>query len=80
LVVHGGTGLPEEYITRLIEMGGAKFNVSTELKHALIDSTYDYISSHRDEYNPGKIDAAVRDSIRTVVGRWIDTLGSSGKA
>ena len=80
LVVHGGTGLPEEYITHLIEMGGAKFNVSTELKHALIDSTYDYISSHRDEYNPGKIDAAVRDSIRTVVGRWIDTLGSSGKA
>ena len=80
LVVHGGTGLPEEYITRLIEMGGAKFNVSTELKHALIDSTYDYISSHREEYDPGKIDAAVRDSIRTVVGRWIDTLGSSGKA
>jgi tagatose 1,6-diphosphate aldolase GatY/KbaY len=80
LVVHGGTGLPEEYITRLIEMGGAKFNVSTELKHTLIDSTYDYISSHRDEYDPGKIDAAVRDSIRTVVGRWIDTLQSSGKA
>lgn len=80
LVVHGGTGLPEEYITRLIEMGGAKFNVSTELKHALIDSTYDYISSRREEYDPGKIDAAVRDSIRTVVGRWIDTLGSSGKA
>lgn len=80
LVVHGGTGLPEEYIIRLIEMGGAKFNVSTELKYTLIDSTYDYISSHRDEYDPGKIDAAVRDSIRNVVGRWIDTLGSSGKA
>ncbi|HZD57836.1 MAG TPA: class II fructose-bisphosphate aldolase [Anaerolineales bacterium] len=80
LVVHGGTGLPEEYITRLIEMGGAKFNVSTELKYTLIDSTYDYITSHRDEYDPGKIDSAVRDSIHTVVGRWIDTLGSSGKA
>src|SRR4030043_1017132 len=31
LVVHGGTGLPEDYIKKLIEMGGAKFNVSTEL-------------------------------------------------
>jgi tagatose 1,6-diphosphate aldolase GatY/KbaY len=80
LVVHGGTGLPEAYITRLIDMGGAKFNVSTELKHTLIDSTHDYIASHREEYDPGKIDAAVRDSIRTVVGRWIDTLRSSGKA
>ena len=80
LVVHGGTGLPEDYIKRLIEMGGAKFNVSTELKHALIDSTYDYISAKRDEYNPGKIDIAVKDAIRGVVGRWIDTLGSAGKA
>jgi tagatose 1,6-diphosphate aldolase GatY/KbaY len=80
LVVHGGTGLSEDYIKRLIEMGGAKFNVSTELKHALIDSTYNYISSKRDEYNPGKIDIAVKDAIRSVVGRWIDTLGSAGKA
>lgn len=80
LVVHGGTGLPDEYIARLRELGGAKFNVSTELKHALIDSTYAYIGDHRQEYNPGKIDAAVKDSIRAVVGRWIEALGSAGKA
>ena len=80
LVVHGGTGLPEYYIKRLIEMGGAKFNVSTELKRTLIDATYNYISGKREEYNPGKIDIAVQDAIRQVVGRWIDTLGSAGKA
>src|SRR5512134_3818910 len=43
LVVHGGTGLPEDYIKKLIEMGGAKFNVSTELKHTLIDASFEYI-------------------------------------
>ena len=80
LVVHGGTGLPEDYIQRLIDMGGAKFNVSTELKHTLIDSTYNYISAKREEYNPGKIDIAVKDAIRGAVGRWIDMLGSAGKA
>lgn len=80
LVVHGGTGLPEEYIKRLLELGGAKFNVSTELKHTLIDTTYNYISAKREEYDPGKIDAAVKDAIRSVVGRWIDLLGSAGKA
>jgi tagatose 1,6-diphosphate aldolase GatY/KbaY len=80
LVVHGGTGLPDDYIGRLIEMGGAKFNVSTELKHTLIDTTYQYVSEHPDEYNPGKIDVAVKDAIRKVVGRWIDMLGSAGKA
>jgi len=80
LVVHGGTGLPEDYIKRLLEMGGAKFNVSTELKHTLIDTTYAYISEKRDEYDPGKIDAAVKDAIRGVVGHWIDMLHSAGKA
>jgi tagatose 1,6-diphosphate aldolase GatY/KbaY len=80
LVVHGGTGLPEDYVKRLLECGGAKFNVSTELKHTLIDTTYNYITGKRDEYDPGKIDAAVRDAIRGVVGHWIDMLGSAGKA
>ncbi len=80
LVVHGGTGLPEDYIKRLIEAGGAKFNVSTELKHTLIDAKFEYISAHRDEYDPGKIDSVVRDATRKAVGHWIDMLGSTGKA
>ncbi|MBE0408889.1 MAG: class II fructose-bisphosphate aldolase [Anaerolineales bacterium] len=80
LVVHGGTGLPADYVTRLIELGGSKFNVSTELKHSLINKTYSYISEHRDEYDPGKVDAAVKDAIYEVVSNWIDMLGSAGKA
>lgn len=80
LVVHGGTGLPEDYIQKLIAQGGAKFNVSTELKHVIINTKYDYITSHRDEYDPGKVDVAVRDAIRKAVGHWIDMLGSGGKA
>ena len=80
LVVHGGTGLPEDYIQKLIEMGGAKFNVSTELKRVLIDAKYEYITAHREEYDPGKVDVAVRDAIRKAVGHWIDMLGSAGKA
>jgi len=80
LVVHGGTGLPPDYVEKLIAVGGSKFNVSTELKYTLIDTTYDYISQHRDEYDPGKIDAAVKDAIRKVIFTWIDMLGSTGKA
>ncbi len=80
LVVHGGTGLPEDSIKRLIEAGGAKFNVSTELRRTLIDAQYDYITANRQEYEPGKIDVAVRDAIRKVVGRWLQVLGSAGKA
>jgi len=79
LVVHGGTGLSEEYIKKLIQMGGAKFNLSTELKRTLIDARFEYMSAHRDEYEPGKVDIAVRDAIRKTVGHYIDLLGSAGK-
>jgi ketose-bisphosphate aldolase len=80
LVIHGGTGLKPDVARRLVSLGGSKFNVSTDLKHALIDATYDYISSNRDEYNPGKIDITVKEAIKAKVGYWIDLLGSAGKA
>jgi ketose-bisphosphate aldolase len=80
VVVHGGTGLPEDYIKKLLAAGGAKFNVSTELKHTLIDAKFEYINAHRDEYDPGKIDVVVRDATRKAVMHWMDMLESTGKA
>jgi ketose-bisphosphate aldolase len=80
VVVHGGTGLPDDYIEKLLAAGGAKFNVSTELKHTLIDTKWEYINAHRDEYDPGKLDVAVRDATRKVVMHWMDKLKSVGKA
>ncbi len=80
LVIHGGTGLPPATVQRLIELGGAKFNVSTDLKHVLIDATFDYISAHREEYDPGKVDAVVKDATRAKIAYWIDILGCAGKA
>ena len=80
LIVHGGTGLKPEVVRRLVALGGAKFNVSTDLKHALIDATCDYVLSHRNEYNPGKIDIAAKRAVMQRVDDWIDLLGCEGKA
>lgn len=80
LVIHGGTGLKPDVAKKLVSLGGAKFNVSTDLKHTLIDTTYDYIAANRDQYNPGKIDAAVKEAIKDKIKYWIGLLGSAGKA
>jgi len=80
IVIHGGTGLREDVVKKLVALGGSKFNVSTELKHTLIDTTYKYISENRYEYNPGKIDKAVKGAIIESIERWIDILGCGGKA
>jgi len=57
-----------------------KFNVSTDLKYSLIDTTHDYISSHRNEYNPGKLDMAVKEAIKRRINYWIDLLGCADRA
>ena len=80
LVIHGGTGLKPDVAKTLVSLGGAKFNVSTDLKHTLIDTTYDYITANRDQYNPGKIDAAVKEAIKEKIKYWIELLGSAGRA
>lgn len=80
LVVHGGTGLPEDYIKKLLAAGGAKFNVSTELKRVLIDAKFEYISAHRDEYDPGKLDKFVRDATKKAVIHWMQMVESVGHA
>jgi ketose-bisphosphate aldolase len=80
LVVHGGTGLPDDYVAKLLAAGGAKFNVSTELKHTLLDAKWEYLSTHREEYDPGKLDVFVRDATRKAVMHWMDKLGCEGKA
>jgi ketose-bisphosphate aldolase len=80
LVVHGGTGLPVDTVKRLVSLGGAKFNVSTDLKHTLIDTTLAYLADHKGESEPGKLDLAVREATRTLVSSWIDLFGSEKKA
>ena len=80
MVVHGGTGLPRATVERLISLGGSKVNVSTELKHSLMDATNQYLTDHRDEYDPGKMDIAVKDAIRKTVLNWIGWFGCTGKA
>jgi len=80
LVVHGGTGLPRDYVERFIAYGGSKVNVSTELKHVLIDATYQYMNAHPKEYDPGKIDRAVKEVTRQTVFNWIEWFGCRGKA
>jgi tagatose 1,6-diphosphate aldolase GatY/KbaY len=80
LVVHGGTGLPEPTVKALIEAGGSKFNVSTDLKHAWIDGAANYLAQHREDYNPGKMDKALKAATRDKIVYWINLLESAGKA
>lgn len=80
LVVHGGTGLADEVVRELVAAGANKFNVSTMVKQVYTDALYDYIGSHRDEYNIMKTLGHACKSITAMLETYMVLLGSAGKA
>lgn len=80
LVVHGGTGLADEVFHRLIDLGGTKVNVSTQLKHAVIDSTKAFLDENPGKYDPIKLGKAQRAYITDTVKEFMRRFRSDGKA
>lgn len=80
LVVHGGTGLGNEVIQELVTAGACKMNFSTQLKKSYIDSLFNYISSHRYEYDPLRLLSYAQQELVQVISAIITLLGGVGKA
>jgi fructose-bisphosphate aldolase class II len=80
VVVHGGTGLDDATFRRLVELGAAKINISTALKHAYVGAFRRYLSENGDKVNPLKLDRFVADQVVALVVPFMRLFGSSGKA
>lgn len=80
MVLHGGTGLSEETFHRLIALGAAKVNISTDLKRRYADGFRTYLEAKPKEYNPLKLIGAVRDDVIAMAQHYFKLFGSEGKA
>ena len=80
LVIHGGTGLGFDVVRELVAAGGAKMNVSTQIKQTYIDSLFEYIQTNRQEYNILKVLQNAYEKLTGMIGEYITVLGSEGKA
>ena len=84
LVLHGGTGIPEDMIKKAISLGVAKINVNTECQLAFADATRKYIEAGKDlegkGFDPRKLLAPGCEAIKETVREKINLFGSAGKA
>ena len=84
LVLHGGTGIPDDMIKNAISLGVAKINVNTECQLAFADATRKYIEEGKDlqgkGYDPRKLLKPGADAIRATVLEKMELFGSVGKA
>lgn len=84
LVLHGGTGIPEEMIKKAISLGVAKINVNTECQLSFAEATRKYIESGKDlqgkGFDPRKLLAPGFEAIKATVKEKMELFGSVNKA
>ena len=84
LVLHGGTGIPADQITKAISLGVAKINVNTECQLVFAEATRGYIEAGKDQqgkgFDPRKLLAPGFEAIKAKVKEKMELFGSVNKA
>ncbi|WP_100065237.1 class II fructose-1,6-bisphosphate aldolase [Miniphocaeibacter massiliensis] len=84
LVLHGGTGIPNDMIKEAISLGVSKINVNTECQLEFAKETRKYIEAGKDKegkgFDPRKLLAPGTEGIKKVVKEKMELFGSVNKA
>ena len=84
LVLHGGTGIPDDMIKKAIDLGVAKINVNTECQLVFAEATRQYIEAGKDQqgkgFDPRKLLAPGTEAIKAKVKEKMEIFGSIGQA
>jgi fructose-bisphosphate aldolase, class II len=79
LVLHGGSGLPEEEILRAIDFGTCKINVNTDNQSTFTASIRSFLNQHPEAYDPRNYLIPAKDAIRETVKKKMRLFGSSNR-
>lgn len=79
LVLHGGTGTPDEDLKRAISLGIAKVNVATALITAIRETCMEQWNKGENFWIPYAMEKAIA-KMEKVVEEWILRVGADGKA
>lgn len=84
LVLHGGTGIPEEMVRKAISLGVSKVNVNTECQLSFAAATRKYIEEGKDRqgkgFDPRKLLAPGFEAIKATVKEKMELFGSVNRA
>ena len=79
LVLHGGTGIPDEKIQKAIECGTCKINVNTECQLAFNKIIREVIANDTEVYDPRKLIGPATKGIEAAVTEKMTVFGTLGK-
>ena len=79
LVLHGGSGTPEEDVKKAIQLGVVKVNVNTELRMAYTNTLKNILENNLNEVAPYKLMSSVIEIVQKIVEDKIRLFGSDNK-
>lgn len=80
LVLHGGSGIPDELIKKAISCGITKININTELQLAWSKAVRIFLNENDKVYDPRKIIKGGEAAMKEMIKQKINLFGSNGKA
>lgn len=79
LVLHGGTGIPDDLIKKAISCGTCKINVNTECQLAFNKIIREVVANDKDVYDPRKLIGPATKGIENAVAEKMNVFGTIGK-
>ena len=76
LVLHGGSGIPDEQIRKAIESGTSKINVNTELQAAWSNAVREFLNTDNKAYDPRKVIGSGEQSMKEAISKKIILFGT----
>lgn len=67
LVLHGGSGIPEDKIIKAIKLGISKININTELQQAWHEGVLKFVENKKEVYDPRKIISSGEENLKNIV-------------
>lgn len=80
LVLHGGSGIPDDQLRKAIDRGTAKINVNTESQQAWTAIVREVLEKDKNVYDPRKIIGPGKEGIKNVVRAKCEVFGCINKA
>ena len=79
LVLHAGSGIPDEQIKKAIQAGIANVHINTELRAAFVNALKQSLKDEVDEIAMYKLDASALQAMKDVVTEKLRLFGSTSK-
>lgn len=80
LVLHGGSGNPDEEVTASVSLGVSKVNISSDVKSVFFKKCHELLNENPNQYEPCDLFPECINEAKNVIRHKLNVLKTTGKA